>query len=62
VVKKNQPLAKGEVNHSKSKHDITPVFPLTSSGFMLVLAQMPLSTQQVILHALAVQRKCKTKL
>jgi len=42
--------------------DLTPVFPLTSRGFMLVLEDVPLSTQQVILHALAVQRKGKQTL
>ncbi len=42
--------------------DKTPVFPLASRGFILVLEDVPLSTQNIELHALAVQRKGKTSL
>jgi hypothetical protein len=42
--------------------DKTSVFPLASRGFILVLEDVPLSTQHIVLHALAVQRKGKTKL
>ena len=42
--------------------DKTSVFPLGSRGFILVLEDVPLSTQNIILHALAVQRQGKSKL
>ena len=42
--------------------DKTPVFPLASRGFILVLEDVPLSTQHIVLHALAVQRKGKSRL
>ena len=42
--------------------DKTAVFPLGSRGFILVLEDVPLSTQNILLHALAVQRKGKAKL
>jgi len=42
--------------------DKTAVFPLGSRGFILVLEDVPLSTQNIILHALAVQRKGESKL
>ncbi len=37
--------------------DKTAVFPLGSRGFILVLEDVPLSTQNIMLHALAVQRQ-----
>ena len=42
--------------------DKTAVFPLASRGFILVFEDVPLSTQYIVLHALAVQKKGKTKL
>ena len=42
--------------------DKTAIFPLGSRGFILVLENVPLSTQNIELHALAVQRKGKTSL
>ena len=42
--------------------DKTAVFPLGSRGFILVLEDVPLSTQNIVLHALAVQRQGKSKL
>ncbi|HID37131.1 MAG TPA: hypothetical protein EYP39_07150 [Ghiorsea sp.] len=42
--------------------DKTSVFPLGSRGFILVLEDVPLSTQNIELHALAVQRKGQSKL
>ncbi len=42
--------------------DKTPVNALGSRGFLLVIEDVPLSTQYLLLHALAVQKKGKTQL
>jgi len=42
--------------------DKVPVPTLSSRGFILLVEDVPLSTQHVVLHAIAVQRKGKTKL
>lgn len=42
--------------------DKTPINALSTRGFLLVIEDVPLSTQHILLHALAVQEKGKAKL